>query len=149
MRASLCCVDGTQFQGLRKKIERLIDESLAGGMSQQHYREKWSVALKRVTEEIFRAFSVTMLKKVKELKKKAIDDGILKVEPPPVVPAAPGAAESDKENSDPTEPAMTPRDCAGGETALTLSAEQLTTLKGLLVGNEKALQYLSQIESSP
>lgn len=150
LRATLCCVDGTQFQGLRKKVERLITEALVGGMSQQHYREKWSVGLKRVTEEIFRAFSVTMLQKVKALKQKAIDDGILKLEPPPVVPAAAAAADSDKENSDPKQAAMTPRGCEGGEeVALTLNPEQLATLKTLLAGNEKALQYLSQIVSSP
>lgn len=152
LRAGMCCVDGTQFKGLRKKIERLIVEALAGGMSQQHYREKWSVGLKRVTEEIFRAFSVTMLKVVKELKQKAIDEGILKLEPPPVVPDEAGT-ESEKENSDPEAadaPAMTPRECAGEEqpaAALTLSAEQLAALKGLLAGNEKALNYLGQIES--
>eukprot|EP01043_Picozoa_sp_COSAG02_P040036 COSAG02_NODE_3207_length_7169_cov_2.626874_4_plen_353_part_00 len=148
LRATLCCVDGTKFQGLRKKVERLIDEALKGGMSQQHYREKWSVALKRVTEEIFRAFSVTMLKVVKELKQKAIDEGILKLEPPPVVPAEAATVDAEKENSDPEQPAMTPLGCGEG-TALVLNAEQLSTLKDLLAGNEKALSYLSQIESSP
>ena len=149
LRERTKCVDGTQFKRLRPKIERVIAEALVGGMTQQHYREKWSVGLKRVTEDIFRAFSVTMLKVIKEFKQKAIDEGILKVEAPPVVPDAVG---TEKENADPVERVpMTPRDgCpeeAAAAAALTLSAEQVATLKGLLAGNDKALLYFAQIES--
>ena len=127
LRERMCCVDGTEFARLRPKMEKLITEALAGGMSQQHYREKWSVGLKRVTEEIFRAFSVTMLARVKDLKTKAT-----------AAANTHDAPAAGKENS--------PSGVEEEGVALTLSAEQVATLKGLLAANEKALSYLCQLE---
>ena len=66
-----------------------------------------------------------MLARVKDLKNKA------------TAAAAHDAPAAGKENS--------PSGVEEG-VALTLSAEQVTTLKGLLAANEKALSYLCQLE---
>jgi hypothetical protein len=72
LRVATQCLEGTQFSSgslnLNSSIERLVAEALDSELTEQKFKERWSVDLKRVTEACFSSHN-SLLTRLKEIKR--------------------------------------------------------------------------------